>query len=78
LKILHDAMAPVGILRPIAWILPILIRIPGAAGGDKVFFNFVNSQIAARKEVNRTLEEPVFEQVFINGIFRKSPRCQML
>lgn len=51
LKLLQDGMRPVGILTPIPWILPILLSIPGAGTGTKIFTKFIEDQAATRRKV---------------------------
>lgn len=51
LELLAGGMRPVGILSPIPWIFPILLRIPGAANGTKAFAKYIESQAQYRREV---------------------------
>lgn len=51
LKLLQDGMRPVGILTPIPWILLILVAIPGAGTGTKIFTIFIKDQAATRRKV---------------------------
>jgi hypothetical protein len=52
LQLLQQGMKPVGILTPIPWILPILLKIPGAANGTKIFTSFIEGQAAHRRKVS--------------------------
>lgn len=51
LKVLVDGMRPLGILTPVPWLFPLLLRIPGAADGTKMITKFIEEQAAARREV---------------------------
>jgi cytochrome P450 family 628 len=55
LKLLVDGMHAIGILTPIPWILPLLLRIPGAANGNKIFTKFIEDQAASRRKVQYQL-----------------------
>ncbi|KAI9645797.1 hypothetical protein NHQ30_005231 [Ciborinia camelliae] len=49
LKLLHKSMEPLGILTPIPWIFPILIKIPGAMNDFNKFLEFCQNQIDSRR-----------------------------
>ncbi|TGO67404.1 hypothetical protein BOTNAR_0043g00080 [Botryotinia narcissicola] len=49
LKILQEGMEPLGILTPIPWVFPILIKIPGAMDGFNRFVNYCAEHIDIRR-----------------------------
>ncbi|OBT38604.1 hypothetical protein VE00_11101 [Pseudogymnoascus sp. WSF 3629] len=63
LKLLQDGMRPVGILTPIPWILPILLAIPGAGTGTKIFTKFIEDQAATRRKVQFQPNTPLLPDI---------------
>ncbi|RAL65000.1 hypothetical protein DID88_001590, partial [Monilinia fructigena] len=49
LKLLQEGMAPLGILTPIPWVFPILIKIPGAGDGFNDFIKYCAEKIDIRR-----------------------------
>jgi tryprostatin B 6-hydroxylase len=51
-------MAPLGIITPLPWAIPIFQALPQPAGIDQ-WVEFSNKQILARKKVNFLLLKPI-------------------
>jgi len=45
-----DGMHTLGILTPVPWIFPLLLKIPGAANGNKILTKFIEDQAATRRK----------------------------
>jgi hypothetical protein len=52
IELLQEGMAPLGVITPIPWILPILHDVPGVGAGHKKFVKYCMEQVAARKKVS--------------------------
>ncbi|KAG9229378.1 cytochrome P450 monooxygenase-like protein [Amylocarpus encephaloides] len=65
LSLMHNGMASIGPLTPIAWILPLLKQIPGAAKESKEFVKYNTEQVARRKQY--TPEAPDLFSFFIDA-----------
>ncbi|TVY35049.1 Cytochrome P450 monooxygenase [Lachnellula subtilissima] len=50
IEILQEGMKPIGVLTPIAWMIPLLLDIPGLGGGIKDFIQYNKDRVAFRKE----------------------------
>lgn len=51
IELLQGALEPLGLLTPISWLFPLLLDIPGFAGGVKAFQKFNKERVIARKKV---------------------------